>query len=203
MKAPARTASFLLAAFLMCAAQTFAKTTVNLTLGHGNAPNNPKSKAAAQFAELVKEKSGGQLAVTIEGGAKLGDDLAMIIAVSSGKLDLSVNSQGPSASLVPELSAIGLPYAFSTSAKAWEVLDGPVGQDVPGALGDLQHPGLRATQDDPYRHGASLPTRVLSVFSHMDQAMQRNAVMLEPQPGSRMGPACPGSGKHGSAFSLK
>ena len=130
MKAPARTASFLLAAFLMCAAQTFAQTTVNLTLGHGNAPNNPKSKAAAQFAELVKEKSGGQLAVTIEGGAKLGDDLAMIIAVSSGKLDLSVNSQGPSASLVPELSAIGLPYAFSTSAKAWEVLDGPVGQDL-------------------------------------------------------------------------
>ena len=130
MKAPARTASFLLAAFLMCAAQTFAQTTVNLTLGHGNAPNNPKSKAAAQFAELVKEKSGGQLAVTIEGGAKLGDDLAMIIAVSSGKLDLSVNSQGPSASLAPELSAIGLPYAFSTSAKAWEVLDGPVGQDL-------------------------------------------------------------------------
>jgi tripartite ATP-independent transporter DctP family solute receptor len=130
MKAPARTAIFLLSALLLCLPQAFAQSPLTLTLGHGNAPNNPKSKAAEQFAELVKEKSGGKIAVAIEGGAKLGDDLAMIISVSTGKLDLSINSQGAASSLVPDLSAIGLPYAFASSAKAWEVLDGPIGQDL-------------------------------------------------------------------------
>lgn len=107
-----------------------AQTSVKLTLGHGNAPNNPKSKAAVKFAELVKEKSNGQVTIEIEGAATLGDDLAMVTAAASGKLDMTLNSQGTVATLVPELSALGLPYAFETSAKAWEVLDGPVGQEL-------------------------------------------------------------------------
>ncbi len=111
-----------------CAVPTQAAT--NLVLGHGNSPNNPKSLAAAKFAEIVKEKSGGQVTISIEGAAKVGDDLAMVGALERGALDLSVNSQGTVATVVPELSALGLPYAFSTSAKAWEVLDGAVGKDL-------------------------------------------------------------------------
>ena len=115
-----------------CAVSTQAAT--NLVLGHGNSPNNPKSQAAMKFAEIVKEKGGGQITISIEGSAKLGDDLAMVTALERGTLDLSVNSQGTVATAVPELSALGLPYAFSTSAKAWEVLDGPVGADLAGKL---------------------------------------------------------------------
>lgn len=118
---------------LFCSAAS-AQAATNLVLGHGNSSNNPKSQAAAKFAEIVKEKSGGQLTISIEGSAKLGDDLAMVTALERGTLDLSVNSQGTVATAVPELSALGLPYAFSTSAKAWEVLDGPVGEDLAGKL---------------------------------------------------------------------
>ncbi len=114
---------------LFCSA-TSAHAATNLVLGHGNSPNNPKSLAAAKFAEIVKEKSGGQVTISIEGAAKVGDDLAMVGALERGALDLSVNSQGTVATVVPELSALGLPYAFSTSAKAWEVLDGAVGKDL-------------------------------------------------------------------------
>ncbi len=118
---------------LLCSAAS-AQAATNLVLGHGNSPNNPKSQAAAKFAEIVKDKSGGQVTISIEGSAKLGDDLAMVTALERGTLDLSVNSQGTVATAVPELSALGLPYAFSTSAKAWEVLDGPVGADLAGKL---------------------------------------------------------------------
>ncbi len=103
---------------------------LKLTLGHGNAPNNPKSLAAIKFADRVKEKSNGQITIVVEDSAKLGDDMAMVASLTTGKLDLSINSQGTLATLVPELSALGLPYAFAASANAWAVLDGPVGQDL-------------------------------------------------------------------------
>ena len=122
--------ALLAAGILSVAPSSSAQTSVSLTLGHGNAANNPKSLAAAKFAELVKEKSKGLIRINIEGAAKVGDDLAMVGALTTGKLDLSVNSQGPVATLVPELSDLGLPYAFASSAKAWEVLDGAVGQHL-------------------------------------------------------------------------
>jgi len=125
MATPAR-----LIVFGMLCGTLSAQAATNLVLGHGNSPNNPKSQAAAKFAEIVKDKSGGQITISIEGAARLGDDLAMVTAMERGTLDLGVNSQGTVATVVPALSALGLPYAFSTSAKAWEVLDGPVGEDL-------------------------------------------------------------------------
>ena len=101
-----------------------------LTLGHGAAPGNPRSQAALKFAELVKSKSGGKFSVEIGGPAQHGDELAMLSSLAAGKLDLSINSQGPAGLLVPELSALGLPYAFSSSAKALEALDGEIGQEL-------------------------------------------------------------------------
>ncbi len=101
-----------------------------LTLAHGAAPGNPRSVAALKFAELVKAKSGGKFSVEIGGPAQHGDEVAMLSSLSTGKLDMSINSQGPAGLLIPELSALGLPYAFSSSAKALEALDGAIGDEL-------------------------------------------------------------------------
>lgn len=103
---------------------------LKLTLGHGAAPGNPRHEAAVKFAELVKARTQGRIEVQVAHSAQLGDDAAMVTALRTGALDLSANSQGAVSAAVPEYAAFGMPFLFSSSAQAFKVLDGPVGQEL-------------------------------------------------------------------------
>ena len=121
-----------LLALAVYAATTFAvqAQTTKLTLGHGAAPGNPRHEAAVLFAERIKAKTNGRIEIQVAHSAQLGDDAAMITALRSGTLDISANSQGAIANVVPEYAAIGLPFLFSDVQKAWQLLDGPVGEEL-------------------------------------------------------------------------
>ena len=103
---------------------------VKLTLAHGTALDNPRHTAALKFAEVVKAKSNGRIEVTVAGAAQLGDDAAMVTALRTGALDMSANSQGAVANVVPEYAAFGMPFLFSSQAHAWKVMDGPAGKEL-------------------------------------------------------------------------
>ena len=93
-----------LLALAVCAATSFAvqAQTTKLTLGHGAAPGNPRHEAAVLFAERVKAKTNGRIEIQVAHSAQLGDDAAMVTALRSGTLDMSANSQGAIANVVPE-----------------------------------------------------------------------------------------------------
>jgi len=103
---------------------------VQLTLGHGEPPGNPRHTAAVKFAELAKQYSNGRITIDIAPSAQLGNDAAMVTAVRTGALDMSVNSLGAVSAVVPEYSAWGLPFLFASSKDAFVVLDGPLGQEL-------------------------------------------------------------------------
>ena len=123
-----------LAAFFLAAGPGLASTT--LTLAHAVAPEHPRAKAAQFFADQVKSRSQGRLLIEVLGGASFGDDVAMLKGLQNGSLDISANSQGPVATLVPELNAFGLPFLFATPAQAWRLLDGPLGQTLVDKLAE-------------------------------------------------------------------
>ena len=104
--------------------------TTKITLGHGAAPGNPRHEAAVKFAETIKAKTNGRYEVQVAHSSQLGDDAAMITALRSGSLDMSANSQGAIANVVPEYGALGLPFLFKDIQSAWKLLDGPVGMDL-------------------------------------------------------------------------
>jgi TRAP-type transport system periplasmic protein len=104
--------------------------TVKLTLGHGAAPGNPRNEAAVKFADLVKARTSGRIEIQVAHSAQLGDDAAMVTALRSGTLDMSANSQGAVATVVPEYAALGMPFLFSDVQKAWQVMDGPIGKEL-------------------------------------------------------------------------
>ena len=120
----------MLAAPAIIAGSARAYAATRLTLGHGAAPGNPRSVATAEFARLVESKTGGQVAVNVAGSEQLGNDVAMLTSLRTGALDLSANSQGAAASLVPELAALGLPFLFGNAGEAVKVLQGPVGREL-------------------------------------------------------------------------
>lgn len=103
---------------------------VRLTLGHGAAPGNPRSVAAEELAKLLRERSEGRIEMRVAGSAQLGDDASMLTGMRTGTLDMSINSQGASSAVVPELSALGLPFLFANNVAAYKVVDGPVGEEL-------------------------------------------------------------------------
>lgn len=107
-----------------------AQTPPKLTLSHNAANGTPRAEAALKFAEIVKAKSNGRLTIDINPGGKLGENLEMLSSLRTGTLDMSINTHGTLASVVPEVAAFGLPYAFSSPQKVWEILDGSIGQEL-------------------------------------------------------------------------
>lgn len=128
---PTRRAVLLGAAGTLAAPSVLrAQAPVRLTLGHGAAPGNPRSLAAERLAALLKERSNGRIEMRVAGSAQLGDDAAMLTALRTGTLDISVNSQGASSAVLPELAALGLPFLFPSAAAAYKVVDGAVGEEL-------------------------------------------------------------------------
>jgi TRAP-type transport system periplasmic protein len=109
---------------------SFAQAQVTLSLGHGAAPNNPRHIGAEKFAEIVREKTGGRVAIRVAPSAQLGDDAAMLTGLRTGTLDFSINSQGASSAVLPELAALGLPFLFADTSAAYKVVDGPIGDEL-------------------------------------------------------------------------
>ena len=125
--------TFLVSAVALAAsmfAGVAAAQAVKLTLAHGTALDNPRHVAALKFADMAKAKSNGRIEVTVAGASQLGDDAAMVTALRTGALDMSANSMGAVANVVPEYAAFGMPFLFSSQAHAWKVMDGPAGKEL-------------------------------------------------------------------------
>lgn len=101
-----------------------------LRLGHGAAPDNPRHLVAKDFADAVHQRSGGRIEIEIHHSESLGSDSQMAESLMLGKLDLSINSQGPIAAYIEKLNVIGLPFMFSSPAQAYRVLDGDIGAEI-------------------------------------------------------------------------
>lgn len=119
-----------LAAAALLPMAALAQGPLKLTLGHGAAPDNPRNIAAVKFADTVKAKTNGRIEIQVAHSAQLGDDAAMVTALRSGTLDMSANSQGAVATVVPEFAALGLPFLFGDVQKAWQLMDGPIGKEL-------------------------------------------------------------------------
>ncbi|MCJ8284437.1 MULTISPECIES: TRAP transporter substrate-binding protein [unclassified Halomonas] len=125
MKHSCTALSVLLAATLVTHAEAR-----ELRLGHASTESNPRHDAALYFAKRVEELSDGELTVSVNGNAQLGDDVEMMTGLRLGTIDLSISSQGALASVVEESTLIGLPFLFEDSQAAWTVLDGDVGETL-------------------------------------------------------------------------
>lgn len=124
---------------------------VNLLLGHGADPGNPRSIAADAFAEDVEAATDGRITVQIQGSEQLGSDVEMLESVRTGTLDLTANSQGPMSDPVPEVALLGLPFLFETPEDAYEVLDGDVGDQL-AELAEDEGMVVLAWWDNGIRH---------------------------------------------------
>ncbi|WP_209124239.1 TRAP transporter substrate-binding protein [Alkalihalobacillus sp. BA299] len=108
-------------------------------------------KGLEHFAELVEEKTDGELTVEIFPNGSLGGERDMVESLQIGTLDMVLSSTGPLGSFVPEINVVDLPFLFENREHAYEVLDGEIGQDLLVKLGDEGLTGL-AWWENGFRH---------------------------------------------------
>lgn len=113
-----------------------------LKLAHAAPESDTQQAAAEHFAELVEERTNGEITVNIFGNGVLGGDQQMISAVRNGLIDIELSGNPNFTGLEPALGAFDLPYIFANREEAYQVLDGEVGQRALDLLADKNLKGL-------------------------------------------------------------
>jgi tripartite ATP-independent transporter DctP family solute receptor len=97
-----------------------------------------------EFARLVEERSGGKLKIIVYPDAVLGDEQSVIEQVQLGGIDFARVNSAPLVSVDSKLGVLCLPYLFRNSDHLWNVLLGPIGDELleslkPGGISGLAY----------------------------------------------------------------
>lgn len=115
---------------------------VNLRLAHVVNEQDGFHAAAVKFQELVSERSDGAITVEIFPNATLGDERTLLEGMQIGTIDMGVITNGPVSNFVEDIAVFEMPFLFPSAEKAYEILDGPIGQELLGRLSEVNLKGL-------------------------------------------------------------
>lgn len=131
-------ASLLAAALAISSIAVKAETI--LRFGYETPQTDSQHVAAKKFAELLKERTKGEIALKLFPDSTLGNAQAMISGVRGGTIDMEMSGSNNFTGLVPRLNVLDIPFLFRDTAHAHAVLDGPVGEQL---LKDLEAQGMK------------------------------------------------------------
>ena len=115
---------------------------VTLRLAHVVNEQDGFHIAAVKFQELVEARTEGAVSIDIYPNASLGDERTLLEGMQIGTVDMGVITNGPVANFVEEMAVFELPFLFPSPEAAYEVLDGPIGQELLDKLGEVNLKGL-------------------------------------------------------------
>ena len=113
-------------------AAEFGKHTIKFAFQ--NQKGHPQAEGAQKFADLLKEKSGGQMTVRLFPGGTLGGDVQTLSALQGGTVEMTVLNAGLLVGVDKDFGLVDLPFLFDTPQQADAVMDGPFGQALTGQL---------------------------------------------------------------------
>jgi tripartite ATP-independent transporter DctP family solute receptor len=90
----------------------------------------PTVEAVKFLGELVKERTGGRIAIEVYHSAQLGEEKDTIEQTRAGVIDMNRVSLGPFNNIVEETQAVSLPYIFKSIDHMHKVMDGPIGEEI-------------------------------------------------------------------------
>ncbi len=132
--------ALLLAATALAAGAASAQT--ELTLSTPDPDSSEITVAANKFAELVAEKTGGEVTLRVFPNGTLygGDPSAAVKQIAGGSLDMLLLSTSLYANFNPKFTAISIPYLFDNTEQLRAYLQGDLGAEL---LADLDDIGVR------------------------------------------------------------
>lgn len=125
----------LLSSFIILAGvfviSSIASAGVTIKLSHSSPATGDRLEAACQvFKKYVEEKSNGEIKVNTFPASQLGAEREQLEGVQMGLIEMAALSAGPFPTLFEDIMVFDVPYLFSSREVAYEILDGPVGDNL-------------------------------------------------------------------------
>lgn len=99
-----------------------------------NPSGHPSVKAGLRFSELVAERSGGKMIVSLYVGGVMGSGPDVLSSLQSGRIDFTVANSGFLQGLVKEYAIVDLPFLFLNNDEVDAIMDGTVGRQLADKL---------------------------------------------------------------------
>lgn len=116
---------------------------ITLRLGSAQPAEGPYTAVVKEFAEIVKEKTNGNLIIQVYPAQQLGNDRELIEMTQSGALDACEVSTANFMNFDKALGIIDLPYLFPSREIAYKVLfNGEVGRELLDTLDSAKLKGI-------------------------------------------------------------
>jgi tripartite ATP-independent transporter DctP family solute receptor len=126
-----RSLIFVVALAVVLALPLGAFAEIKLTVAEIHPEDYPTTQGLFKFAELVKERSNGEIVVDVKFGGVLGKgEKEVVEQVQIGALDMARISISPMTEFVPALEAFGLPYIWKSQESMWTVLKAETGKKL-------------------------------------------------------------------------
>ncbi len=100
---------------------------IKLVASHVLGPTHPYQPGFELMAEIVNERSNGQMEIEIFHSASLAEEGDAIEALQMGTIDITTVSAAPMTGFVKEYMASDLPFIFASPEEAFAFYDGKVG----------------------------------------------------------------------------
>ncbi len=128
-----------------------------LRLGGVHSPSSFETKSLDRFAELVSEKTGGEVTVQVFPAGQLGDAVSMIENVMIGSQDMFANVADWNEHIIGDYAIMGMPFAFSGIDHVKRFLASDVAKDMKARM--IEEKGIRVLADNFYRLPRILVTK--------------------------------------------
>jgi len=124
---------------------------VVLRLGMTAEADSHYGKGAQVFADKVSEYTDGEVEIQIFPSSQLGNERDLVEGVGIGTIEMSLTSTGPLPNFSSDFMLFDLPFIITDRQKAYEVMDGEIGQEI---LGSLEPMGINALGfwENGFRH---------------------------------------------------
>lgn len=133
--------SLLLTSAVVWADQPVKPTRV-LRMAHTLDQQHVVHKSMEFLASRLDALSHGQLQLRIYPGGQLGSERELIELLQIGSLAMTKVSAAPLEGFSPNMKLFSVPYVFRDERHLWQVLEGPIGQQMLADLGKVRLKGL-------------------------------------------------------------
>ncbi|GKV64813.1 MULTISPECIES: TRAP transporter substrate-binding protein [unclassified Sporosarcina] len=110
-----------------------------IRVGHEATEETAVHLGIQKFADLVNEKSDGELFVEVFANSTMGSNREMLESLQNGTLEAALPTTAPLSSFTNKSLLFDLPYLFKNRESAEHVLDGKIGDQV---MEDLEESGF-------------------------------------------------------------